>query len=171
MDAMLQDMEGGAMDLDVQAGRRDFAAIYRDDGPGLWRTIYAFTGGRYATTEDVVAEAFARALTYDGRIQDPVAWLYRVAFRLAQQELKDDRRRGEQIETATQPPELTGLVSALRMLSPNQRAAIVLHHETDLPIDEVARRMGVASPTVRVHIHRGRKRLREILGSEEVTDR
>src|SRR5829696_1680693 len=118
MDAMLQDMEGGAMDLDVQAGRRDLAAIYRDDGPGLWRTIYAFTGGRYAATEDVVAEAFARALTYDGRIQDAVAWLYRVAFRLAQQELKDGRRRREQVETATPPPELTGLVSALRMLCP-----------------------------------------------------
>lgn len=159
------------MDLDVQAGRRDLAAIYRDDGPGLWRTIYTFTGGRYAMTEDVVAEAFARALTYDGRIQDPVAWLYRVAFRLAQQELKDDRRRGQQVDAAAPPYELTGLIDALRKLSANQRAAIVLHHEADLPIDEVARRMGVASPTVRVHIHRGRKRLREILGSEEVTDR
>ena len=171
MSAMLQDMGGGRMDLDVQAGRRDIAAVYREDGPGLWRTIYAFTGGRYHMTEDVVAEAFARALTYDGRINDPLPWLYRVAFRLAQQELKDDRYRGEEVEQASQPPELTGLIEALRMLSPNQRAAIVLHHEADLPIDEVARRMGMASPTVRVHIHRGRKRLREILGSEEVSDR
>jgi DNA-directed RNA polymerase specialized sigma24 family protein len=40
----------------------------------------------------------------------------------------------------------------------------------DLEIDEVADRMGIASPTVRVHLHRGRKRLRELLGSEEVGD-
>jgi RNA polymerase sigma-70 factor (ECF subfamily) len=57
---------------------------------------------------------------------------------------------------------------ALRKLSPNQRAAVVLRFEADLPVDEVARRMGIASPTVRVHLHRGRARLRELLGAEEV---
>ena len=56
---------------------------------------------------------------------------------------------------------------ALRQLSPNQRAAIVLRYEADLPVDDVARRMGIAAPTVRVHLHRGRTRLRELLGSEE----
>jgi DNA-directed RNA polymerase specialized sigma24 family protein len=30
--------------------------------------------------------------------------------------------------------------------------------------------MGTAQPTVRVHLHRGRKRLRELLGTEEVDD-
>jgi RNA polymerase sigma-70 factor (ECF subfamily) len=167
--AMLERMEGGEADLGVTSRGHDFASIYREDGPGLWRTIYAFTGGRHAMTEDVVAEAFARAIAYDGRIRDPLGWLYRVSFRLAQQELKDDRRRGEQVEVGGAPPELHGLIEALRQLSPNQRAAIVLHHEADLPIDEVARRMGMAPPTVRVHIHRGRKRLRELLGTEEVT--
>jgi RNA polymerase sigma-70 factor (ECF subfamily) len=68
------------------------------------------------------------------------------------------------------PPELTGLIDALRQLSPNQRAAIVLRHVLDLDIPEVARRMGIAAPTVRVHLHRGRKRLRELLGDEEVED-
>ena len=148
----------------------DFARIYREDGPGLWRTIYAFTGGRHHMTEDVVAEAFARGMTYDGTIRDPLGWLYKVAFRLAQAELKRERRTTpEFLEAAETPAELHGLIDALRQLSPNQRAAIVLHHEADLPIDEVARRMGTATPTVRVHLHRGRKRLREILGTEEVT--
>ena len=54
-------------------------------------------------------------------------------------------------------------MAALRQLSPNQRAAIVLRFEADLPIDEVAKRMGAAAPTVRVHLHRARKRLRELL--------
>jgi RNA polymerase sigma-70 factor (ECF subfamily) len=165
---MIQQMQGSGAGLGVMPKGHDFAAIYREDGPGLWRTIYAFTGGRHAMTEDVVAEAFARAIAYDGRIRDPLGWLYRVSFRLAQQELKDDRRRGEQVEAAAAPPELMGLVEALRQLSPNQRAAIVLHHEADRPIDAVARRMGMAPPTVRVHIHRARKRLRELLGTEEV---
>jgi DNA-directed RNA polymerase specialized sigma24 family protein len=38
----------------------------------------------------------------------------------------------------------------------------------DLDVAEVAHRMGVAEPTVRVHLYRGRKRLRELLGTEEV---
>ena len=33
---------------------------------------------------------------------------------------------------------------------------------------EIAHRMGIAQPTVRVHLHRARKRLRELLGVEEV---
>ena len=59
-------------------------------------------------------------------------------------------------------------MDGLRRLSPNQRAAIVLRHVMDLDVAEVARRMGIAPPTVRVHLHRGRVRLRELLGTEEV---
>ena len=73
-------------------------------------------------------------------------------------------------DAETAPPELGGLIEALRQLSPNQRAAIVLRHVLDLEISEVAHRMGTAQPTVRVHLHRGRKRLRELLGAEEVDD-
>jgi RNA polymerase sigma-70 factor (ECF subfamily) len=59
-------------------------------------------------------------------------------------------------------------MQALRELSPNQRAALVLRHVVDLDVAEVAARMGIAAPTVRVHLHRGRNRLRELLGAEEV---
>lgn len=68
------------------------------------------------------------------------------------------------------PPELEGLIGALRTLSPNQRAAIVLRHVLDLEVAEVAKRMGTAPPTVRVHLFRARKRLRELLGAEEADD-
>jgi RNA polymerase sigma-70 factor (ECF subfamily) len=72
------------------------------------------------------------------------------------------------VDAPAAPPELAGLVDALRKLSPNQRAAIVLRYLMDLDVSEVARRMGISTPTVRVHIHRGRARLRVLLGSEEV---
>ena len=118
-----------------------------------------------------MAEAFARAIARTGTIRDPVAWIYRTAFRLANEELRTERRRGPApTDAETAPPELGGLIEALRRLSPNQRAAIVLRHVLDLDISEVAHRMGTAQPTVRVHLHRGRKRLRELLGAEEVDD-
>jgi RNA polymerase sigma-70 factor, ECF subfamily len=149
----------------------DFARLFREDGPGLWRTIYAFTGGRRDLTEDVTAEAFARGLAYADTIRDPLPWLYRTAFRLAQDELRKERRRRVPEPWEQQdPPEVAGLMQALRELSPNQRAAIVLRYEADLTTAEVARRMGITQPTVRVHLHRGRTRLRELLGDEEVDD-
>jgi RNA polymerase sigma-70 factor, ECF subfamily len=146
----------------------DFDRLFREEGPGIWRTIYAFTGGRRDVAEEAVAEAFARAIAHAAGIRDPLRWIYRVAFRVAREEL---RRRGggaADVETIQAPPELDGLMDALRELSPNQRAAIVLRHVVDLDIAEIARRMGIAQPTVRVHLHRGRNRLRVLLGTEEV---
>jgi RNA polymerase sigma-70 factor (ECF subfamily) len=132
--------------------------------------MVAFTGGRRDIAEEAVAEAFARALQHAPGIRDPIAWIYRTAFRIARDELKRDARRGEtDQEASAEDAAGTGeLLRALRQLSPNQRAAVVLRYEADLPVDEVARRMGIAAPTVRVHLHRGRARLRELLGAEEV---
>jgi RNA polymerase sigma-70 factor (ECF subfamily) len=151
-------------------GVHDFDRLFREDGPGLWRTMVAFTGGRRDIAEEAVAEAFARALQHAPGIRDPIAWIYRTAFRIARDELKRDARRGEtDQEASAEDAAGTGeLLRALRQLSPNQRAAVVLRYEADLPVDEVARRMGIAAPTVRVHLHRGRARLRELLGAEEV---
>ena len=149
----------------------DFDALFRDAGSGVFRTLYAYTGGRRDVAEEAMAEAFARALARSNTIRDPVAWIYRTAFRIANDELRAERRRGPApTDSEAPPPELSGLMEALRQLSPNQRAAIVMRHVLDLDVHEVGRRMGIAAPTVRVHLHRGRKRLRELLGDEEVSD-
>jgi RNA polymerase sigma-70 factor, ECF subfamily len=140
----------------------DFDALFREAGSGVFRTLYAYTGGRRDIAEEAMAEAFARALARSSGIRDPVAWIYRTAFRLVNEELRAERRRGPSPQDVeSPPPELTRLIGALRRLSPNQRAAVVMRHVLDLEIVEIARRMGTAAPTVRVHLHRGRKRLRE----------
>ena len=48
---------------------------------------------------------------------------------------------------------------------------MVLFYVNDLSVAEVASRMGVAGPTVRVHLMKGRRRLRELLGDDELEDR
>lgn len=149
----------------------DLGRLFSEEGPGVWRTMYAFTGGRRDVAEEAVAEAFARALAHASGIRDPLAWIYRTAFRLAADELRRERRRPELVADAfSDAPEVSEVIGALRMLSPNQRAAVVLRYVADLPVEDVARRMGIAQPTVRVHLHRGRNRLRELLGAEEVDD-
>jgi RNA polymerase sigma-70 factor (ECF subfamily) len=151
---------------------RDFDALYRALGPKLWRAIYVYTAGQRDITDDVVAEAFARAIERSDTVLDAEPWLYRTAFRLASAQLRR-RPKGRLVSDGAAEPVESGLgdlVEALRRLSPAQRAAIVLHYEADLPVSEVARRMGSTNGAVRVHLHVGRKRLRAILGSREVDD-
>jgi RNA polymerase sigma-70 factor (ECF subfamily) len=151
----------------------DFEALFREHAGGVYRTLYAFTAGRRTIAEEATAEAFARAVANADRVRDPVAWVYRAAFRIAVDELRWERRTppeaAEEVEAV--PADLGELVEALRELSPNQRAAIVLRYEADLSVGEIARRLGTSAATVRVHLHRGRNRLRELLGTEETEER
>ena len=150
------------------AGVPDFEQLFRQAAPGLWRTIFAFAGGRAAVADDAVAEAFARALVRVGQIREPVPWLYRTAFRIAVEELRrKEPEAGPEPRAAAAAAGLEALVPALRELSPAQRAAVVLHYEADLPVREVAERMGTSVAAVKVHLFRARRRLRELLGEEE----
>ncbi len=167
---MPANLEGVASRMTSSERAHNFEALFRDDGPGLWRALYAYSGGRRDVADEAVAEAFARAIAYERGIRDPLAWIYRTAFRIAAEEMQRDGSRSVGSEAAVEPPELGELLDALRRLSPNQRAAIVLRFEEGLGVEEIARRMGIVAPTVRVHIHRGRKRLRELLGTEEAGD-
>ncbi|MEX2421088.1 MAG: sigma-70 family RNA polymerase sigma factor [Actinomycetota bacterium] len=150
----------------------DFGCLFRDEQGAVFRVLYAFTAGRRDLAEEATAEAFARAIAHGDRIRDPLPWIYRTAFRIAQRELKRERRPpAEELRArGDASPGLGHVVDALRQLSPNQRAAVVLRYEADLPVAEIARRMGMGAATVRVHLHRGRNRLRELLGAEEVDD-
>jgi len=166
------DLRGKGPDR-VRAGTAiNYEQVFRDVAPGLWRTIYAFAAGRRAVADDAVAEAFARALEHAGQIRDPVPWLYRTAFRLATEDLRRERREPQpEADQAPAPAAgLGALVPALRQLSRAQRAAVVLHYEADLPVRDVARRMGTSVGAVKVHLFRGRRRLRELLGAEEADD-
>ena len=158
----------------VSMRRWIWAAVFDVYAAALYRTILAYTGGRGDIAEEAVAEAFARAAAQPpAKLRDPVAWLYRVAFNVANDELRREKRVGsvaaEPIE-AVAPPEVSGLIEALRTLPLRERAAVVLFYVLDLPVVDVAKRMGVASPTVRVHLMKGRRRLRTLLGDDEVTD-
>jgi DNA-directed RNA polymerase specialized sigma24 family protein len=168
--AIQANLEGVASGMTSTERTHDFEAIFRNDGPGLWRSLYAYLGGRRDVADEAVAEAFARAIAYRRGIRDPLAWIYRTAFRIAAEEMRRGASRSVGPNRTVEPPALGELLHALRQLSPNQRAAIVLRFEEGLSVEEIARRMGIVAPTVRVHIHRGRKRLRELLRAEEVDD-
>ncbi|HEV8563760.1 MAG TPA: sigma-70 family RNA polymerase sigma factor [Actinomycetota bacterium] len=155
----------------VLTAERDYAGLYQRVGPGLWRAIYAYSGGQRDVADDAVAEAFARAIQHDGVIRRPQSWLYRTAFRMAAAEVRRRRLQTEIGEYAyEQTQDVAEVLMALRKLTPSQRAAVYLHYQADLPIREIARLMGTSVAAVKVHLHRGRRRLRGLLGTEETSD-
>jgi RNA polymerase sigma factor (sigma-70 family) len=149
----------------------DLGALFESHAPAMYRTILAYTGGRANVAEDAVGEAFARATVHSAELRDPVAWLYRVAFNVANDELRRERRAGGPArESVQQPPELSGVLEALQRVPPRERAVMALFYVMDLSVADVAARLGIASATVRVHLTRGRRHLAALLGDEEVTD-
>jgi len=152
---------------------RDIERLYRESAPQLWRSIYGFAGGRRHLAEDAVAEAFARAIERRNEIRDPLAWIYRTAFRIASRELQQERRGrppSPDPVPGIDPADVQDVLSALWTLSPNQRAAVVLHDQEGFTAPEVGRLIGISAATVRVHLFRARRRLREALGGEEDRD-
>ena len=149
----------------------DLGALFESHASAMYRTILAYTGGRADVAEDAVGEAFARATVRSAELRDPVAWLYRVAFNVANDELRRQRRAGgSSRESVQQPPELSSVLEALKRVPPRERAVMTLFYVMDLPVSDIAARLGVASATVRVHLTRGRRHLAALLGDEEVTD-
>lgn len=60
------------------------------------------------------------------------------------------------------------LRAAVRRLSADDRLPLVLHFYLDLPLDEVARTLGVSTSAAKSRIYRAAKRLRTDLTMEEV---
>jgi RNA polymerase sigma-70 factor (ECF subfamily) len=151
-----------------QETRWDHAELFRTAAPRLWSAIYAYSGGSRMIADDVVAEAFARAIEHDRAIREPDAWLYRTAFRLAASELRRRKRHLPLAEDAMSVDHrLFEVLQAMRELSPGQRAAVFLHYQADLPVRAIARITGTSPATVKVQLHRGRARLRKLLSEEE----
>jgi RNA polymerase sigma-70 factor (ECF subfamily) len=146
--------------------KADPETVYREHGDRLWRAVLSFAGDPEVAS-DAVAEAFAQLLRRGAEVRDPLAWVWRAAFRLAAGELKDRRQEtGMPQDPVYEMPERFGEVqAALARLPEKQRAAVVLHYYADRPVSEIARTLGTTGPAVRVNLMRGRKRLRGLLVS------
>jgi RNA polymerase sigma factor (sigma-70 family) len=144
-------------------------ALYRADADRLWRAVYAFSADADIAS-DAVAEAFAQVLRRGSAVRDAQAWTWKAAFRIASGALKARRAA---TSVATQPANYrdryadTDLLDALRRLPDGQRAAVVLFYYADLPVSQIAQRLGSNGLAVRANLSRGRRRLRQLLGDDD----
>jgi RNA polymerase sigma-70 factor, ECF subfamily len=138
--------------------------LYRTEGARIWRALVAYSGDR-EVANDAMAEAFAQVLARGEAVREPLPWLWRSSFRIAAGELNARRRTTPLAQEGTyeMPEPIADVVRALARISPKQRAALILHDYADLPTSEIARIMGIARTTVRVHVSQARRRLRTLL--------
>jgi RNA polymerase sigma-70 factor, ECF subfamily len=158
----------------------DFAAFYEATYARLVVQLFAVTGNLH-DAEDVAQEAFARACVRWQRVSGydvPVAWVRKVAFNLAVQGRRR-ARRALGLRDRLGPPdsgpalsvERVAMVAALRRLSLRHRQVLVLHYLVDLPVEEIARELGVAVGTAKSRLSRARQALAVQMANGEEVDR
>jgi RNA polymerase sigma-70 factor (ECF subfamily) len=153
---------------DVRVAESPIERLYREEGSRLWWALVTYTGDREMAS-DAVAEAFARAIAAGDAMRDPSKWVWRVGFRVATADLKSARKRA-----ASEPDDLhevddraVDVLLAIRQLPPRQRVVVVLYYLEDRSTREIASLLAMSQPTVSVHLHRARNRLRTILEPDD----
>jgi RNA polymerase sigma-70 factor (ECF subfamily) len=146
--------------------RRIFLQIY-----GIVRNV--------ADAQDLTQEAFIKALQHQEQLKDEqkaAHWLSRIATNTAIDFLRRSGRatfceidhapdsHWETPEDAVLRDEHRDyLEDGLRLLSPRERAALIMRDVEDLPAEEVARRLDCSKATVRSHIANARAKLRRYM--------
>src|SRR6476469_8985105 len=136
-------------------GDDEFEAVYRAEFRRMTQSVFLVVGSA-AVAEEIVQEAFARAWARWGRVSttnSPAAWVQAVAFRLALRAKRRAQRVAEAESLATPSGEvgdesrLWSVAMALRELPSMQRAVIALHVFDELPMEDVAARLGCKPAT------------------------
>jgi RNA polymerase sigma-70 factor (ECF subfamily) len=166
------------------ARRAEFELLYGLHGREVWALAYA----RWMDSDqamDIMQEAFLRLWRQWERgeeIQNPRAWLLRVARNLAEDCAKSAFRRN-----GTQPPEmLDGIRSKQPMpierlerdelfaqmrgllaeLAPTDREILTLRYALDYDANTIADRLDIAATAVHMRLSRARQRLADRLASQ-----
>ena len=140
--------------------------LYREDGTRLWRAVRAYAADTNVA-DDAVAEAFAQLLRRGEEVREPQKWVWRGGVQDRRRRAAPpaagrvpSRRRRSGASTRSARSTCTGRWPCCR---PSQRAAVVLHDYAGYSASESARIFGSTEAAMRVHLMRGRRRLRELL--------
>lgn len=148
-------------------GDATFEACWHRDRDALRRALALSLGDSQLATE-AVDEAFTRAYarwSRVGQMDDPTAWLYRVAMNWATSWLRKRRLRpvlpaDELDRPAHDVIEDGSLLEAVAALPPVHRSVVVLRFYLDWDVARIASALDVAPGTVKSRLHRALVRLR-----------
>lgn len=166
----------------------DFEALYSRHQREVWALVYA----RWLNADlalDITQEAFLRYWRHQESgevIQNPRAWLLRVARNLA-----EDHARSSFQRNGTSPPQLMNEVQSrqpvpldtmereetfarlraeLNHLSPADREVLTLRYALDYDTEQIAEALATSVTAVHMRLSRARQRLAERLAAHGVTN-
>jgi RNA polymerase sigma factor (sigma-70 family) len=172
-----------------------FEQIVRDHQVMVFSTLIRLTGSR-EHIEDLAQEVFVRlhrALpTFRGESLLST-YLYRIVANVAQDEWKRRRRDERPLVSFSEEesdwedrlphpgPDAEqqfaerqfrySVEEQLQRLSPIERAVLVLYHQEERSYEQIAQSLKLPIGTVRTHLHRGRKKLREGIQRQQEMER
>lgn len=168
----------------------EFWSFYQKTSEVLFRKSYRMCGGHHADADDAHQRTYLKALQHwpivkglaDGQ---RTAWLATTLTREVLQIWRAPHRSREDTphDAAEPHPGASGgdadavfaadlyrkACRAIAQLEGRPREVIALHCLAGYEISEVAEMLEIKPATVRVHLHAGRERLREIMAGEEET--
>src|SRR5437764_3118987 len=135
--------------------------------------------GNVSDAQDLTQEAFIKALQHQEQLKDEqkaAHWLSRIATNTAIDFVRRtsrvtfceiDQAPESHSETAEESllrsEQRNYLEDGLRLLSPRERAALILRDVEGLPAEEVAKRLNCSKATVRSHIANARTKFRRYM--------
>jgi len=155
----------------------DFDAFYREMYPRLWAFLMRTTRDP-AHADEFAQESFIRLLASRGAAL-PGSERRSYLFRIAENLVRDAARRRSREKTMTLdeapepaapcPPEAMSrrAAAALARLGDRERKLLWLAYVEECRHAEIAEILGLAAGSVRVLLHRARRRFQEILAAEE----
>jgi RNA polymerase sigma factor (sigma-70 family) len=163
--------EGELVEAPAAVARpQSFDDFFLDEHERLFKALYFVTGNR-EDAEELMQESFLRLWErWDDRdrIQDPTAYLFRVAlngFRMRTRRMRTAARRLIGNEYSGDPFQQIEIRVDVRMmlgrLTPRQRSALVLIDMLGYGSAQAGRIMGIRSSTVRALASQGRAALRQ----------
>lgn len=148
--------------------------------------LYAFMlrmSGNPEVAADIVQEAFVRVLKHLDRFDQRFrfsTWLFTIAKRLyvnavnKHKPVYDSDRVGTEPGVSVDPNDQASMAESRRMLrgmvdkalaelSPQQREIVLLFHQQSWSISLIAEHLQMPEGTIKSHLHRARKRMKQII--------
>jgi len=152
----------------------EFEALYEAEAPALFAFLAYRTGDR-ALAEDLLADAFERALRarrrYDRRRASAKTWLYAIALNVLRDHARRTAAEGRALARTGAGPEegpdpaLAAVEHrdvvnrALEVLSAQEREAIALRYGAELTVPEIAKVLHEPLTTVEGRVYRALRKL------------
>ena len=150
--------------------RRDFLVAIEEHRPALFaycRRLAVNVWDAEDLLQETLAKAFTRAAETHFTVDNPRAWLIRIATNTS----IDQARRAQALpfgdhdhevpaEPVADPAEVhDALEELVTVLPPQERAAVVLKDVFDYPLADIASMVGTTTGAVKSALHRGRAKL------------